>query len=79
MKNFWKLLEEKGKWFTLQALMISVPTNMSWIYRWLKEPETLNNELLIGGLALNLVAFVYAILPSYIKFKAKDFELEIKD
>jgi hypothetical protein len=78
MDKLWTLLESKGKISTLIGMLLALPTNGRAVYEYFTNVE-MSEQKLYSLLIMNVIGWVWVILPSYIALKSKAFTFEIKD
>lgn len=73
--NLWKSLSEKGKYSTIIGFVLGVITTGIFTWYLVKNKDFIYLPFVLGwGFSIT-----FFILPSEVKVKAKDFELDIKD
>ena len=76
--KFIELLEKKGIIASIVGFILALPVNIFTVYRFFADKGLSENQINIF-MWVNIVAWVWVILPSSITLTSSKFTLEIKD
>lgn len=77
-EKLWAMLEAKGKFATAMGVLLAIPVNARAVWEYFTNVE-MTEAKLYALVIVNMIGWVWVILPSKISVKGKAFEFTIED